>query len=154
MEAAIIRTTLNRPNCQLKAEVIHDSHRLSWSACANFKTNPYYAEKFSRYKDAGVLPQAFKKVLETLPENPINYDVAKYAKKILEENNRHKPKNTAIPSNPKILWKFNVNFKTEHDFAEKVKAYKEKGLLNIIFAQMLLSMPDDVSEFKKDAIYF
>jgi mannitol/fructose-specific phosphotransferase system IIA component (Ntr-type) len=64
-----------RAKSQLAAERKHESHRISHKIVANFVTNPEFAEKLKRYKDAKKLTHLLHQALNAAPENPDDYNL-------------------------------------------------------------------------------
>ena len=62
-----------RSSAQLAAEVRHDQHRIHFKISANLKTNPDFARKFQRYKEAGLLGTLLNEAIINAPDNPEDY---------------------------------------------------------------------------------
>lgn len=69
-----------RKDSQIKAEKIHETHRVSHKIAANKKTTPFYAEKMEKYKNSGKLTALIHEAILNAPDNPDNYTPKKTPK--------------------------------------------------------------------------
>ncbi len=76
-EVKMTETTLKlkktRSLAQVAAEARHDQHRIHFKISANLKTNPDFARKFQRYKEAGLLGKLLNEAITNAPDNPEDY---------------------------------------------------------------------------------
>lgn len=62
-----------RKESQIKAEKLHETHRVNHKIAANRKSTPLYAEKMQKYKESGKLTALIHEALLNAPENPDDY---------------------------------------------------------------------------------
>ena len=68
-----LKNIKRRSSAQLAAELRHDQHRIHFKISANLKTNPEYARKFQRYKEANLLGKLINHAILNAPDNPEDY---------------------------------------------------------------------------------
>lgn len=62
-----------RRDSQIKAEKLHETHRVNHKIAANKKSTPLYAEKMQKYKESGKLTALLHEAILNAPENPDDY---------------------------------------------------------------------------------